>query len=70
MLDDKLRILAAMKKIWRKQLTTIFVRQGHYALDPAVVASNPPADMTLERIGDLLNYNLRDLLAAAHASVA
>jgi FMN phosphatase YigB (HAD superfamily) len=68
MLDDKLRILASMKKIWRKQLTTIFVRQGHYAMDPAVVASNPPADMTLERIGDLLKYSLRDLLAAAHAS--
>jgi FMN phosphatase YigB (HAD superfamily) len=70
MLDDKLRILAAMKKIWRKQLTTIFVRQGHYAMDPAVVASNPPADMALERIGDLLKYDLRDLLAAAHASAA
>jgi len=69
MLDDKLRILAAMKKIWGKRLTTIFVRQGHYAVDPNVVASSPPADMTLERIGDLLNYNLRDLLAAAHGSV-
>ncbi len=69
MLDDKLRILAAMKKVWRKRLTTIFVRQGHYALDPSIVARCPPADMTLEHIGDLLNYNLRDLLAAAHASV-
>ena len=68
MLDDKLRILAAMKKVWKKQLTTIFVRQGHYAVDPVVVASNPPADMTLERIGDLLNYDLKDLLAAAHPS--
>jgi FMN phosphatase YigB (HAD superfamily) len=68
MMDDKLRILAGMKKIWRKQLTTVFVRQGHYAMDPAVIASNPPADMTVERIGDLLKYSLRDLLAAAHAS--
>jgi len=68
MLDDKLRILAAMKKIWRKRLTTVFVRQGHYAFDHNVVASSPPADMTIERIGDLLNYNLRDLLAAAHPS--
>jgi FMN phosphatase YigB (HAD superfamily) len=68
MVDDKLRILAAMKKIWRKRLTTIFVRQGHYALDPAIVASCPPADMTVEHVGDLLNYNLRDLLAAARPS--
>ena len=68
MVDDKLRILAAMKKIWGKRLTTVFVRQGHYAMDPKVVASCPPADMTIERIGDLLNYSLRDLLAAAHAS--
>jgi FMN phosphatase YigB (HAD superfamily) len=65
MLDDKLRILAAMKKIWRKRVTTVFVRQGHYALDPAIVASTPPADMTIERIGDLVNYDLRTLLEAA-----
>lgn len=70
MMDDKLRILAAMKKIWQKRLTTVFVRQGHYALDPVVVSSNPPADMTLERIGDLLKYSLSDLLAAAHGAVA
>jgi FMN phosphatase YigB (HAD superfamily) len=69
MIDDKLRILAAMKKIWGKRLTTVFVRQGHYALDPKVVASNPPGDMTIERIGDLLNYELGDLLAAAHARI-
>jgi hypothetical protein len=65
MLDDKLRILAAMKKIWRGRLTTIFVRQGHYALDPDIVASTPPADMTIEHIGDLLNYDLRTILRAA-----
>ena len=37
MVDDKLRILTAMKKIWRNRVTTVFVRQGHYALDPDVV---------------------------------
>jgi FMN phosphatase YigB (HAD superfamily) len=68
MVDDKLRILAAMKKIWRKRLTTVFVRQGHYALDPAITAKCPAADMIIERIGDLLNYNLRDLLEAARPS--
>ena len=53
MADDKLRILTAMKAQWRDRLTTVFVRQGHYALDPAV-SREPPPDMTLERIGDFL----------------
>jgi FMN phosphatase YigB (HAD superfamily) len=57
MADDKLRILAAMKTTWADRVTTIFVRQGHYALDPASVESYPPADMTLDRIGDLLHYD-------------
>ena len=58
MVDDKLRILAAMKKIWNDRLTTVFPRQGHYALDPKVVAAYPPADVAIERIGDLVNYDL------------
>jgi len=53
MIDDKIRILAAMKAQWRDRLTTVFVRQGHYALDAALVAANPPADITVERIADL-----------------
>jgi FMN phosphatase YigB (HAD superfamily) len=56
MVDDKLRILDAMKKIWGARLTTVFVRQGHYALDPALIGTYPPADLTVERIGDLLQY--------------
>jgi FMN phosphatase YigB (HAD superfamily) len=55
MVDDKLRILAAMKRAWRSRLTTVFVRQGHYALDATLSAAWPPADLTIERIGDLLN---------------
>jgi FMN phosphatase YigB (HAD superfamily) len=62
MVDDKLRILAAMKKIWRERLTTVFPRQGHYALDPKTIATYPPADITIERIGDLITYDLADLL--------
>lgn len=57
-IDDKLRILAAMKKKWGDRVTTIFPRQGHYALDPKIVAAYPPADIAIERIGDLVNYNL------------
>ena len=55
MVDDKLRVLAAMKDILGTKLTTVFPRQGHYALDAASIASYPAADITLERIGDLLH---------------
>jgi FMN phosphatase YigB (HAD superfamily) len=53
MIDDKLRILTAMKQAWGARLTTIFVRQGHYALDPGELAAYPGADRTLARIGEL-----------------
>jgi len=52
LIDDKLRILAAVKSIWRARVTTVFVRQGHYARDPQALARYPSADITLERIGD------------------
>jgi FMN phosphatase YigB (HAD superfamily) len=55
MVDDKLRLLAAMKAIWRERLTTVFPRQGHYALDAREVSAHPPADLAIERIGDLLD---------------
>jgi FMN phosphatase YigB (HAD superfamily) len=64
MLDDKLRLLAAMKKIWRGRLTTVFVRQGHYALDLANISAYPPADVTIERIGDLASMSVSDLSGA------
>jgi FMN phosphatase YigB (HAD superfamily) len=53
MVDDKLRILTAMKAQWQQRLTTVFVRQGHYALDPLLIAAYPGADLTIDRIGDL-----------------
>ncbi len=61
LVDDKLRILTAVKQIWGSRVTTIFPRQGHYALDPEVLTSYPPADISIERIGDLLNYELAEL---------
>jgi FMN phosphatase YigB (HAD superfamily) len=64
MVDDKLRILAAMKRIWGDRLTTVWPRQGRYALDPQALAMYPPADLTLQRIGDLVNYDLPALLGA------
>jgi FMN phosphatase YigB (HAD superfamily) len=56
MVDDKLRILAAMKQVLRERLTTVFPRQGHYALDPHNISAYPSADLSVERIGDLLQY--------------
>jgi FMN phosphatase YigB (HAD superfamily) len=54
MVDDKIHILAAMKRVWGDRLTTVFVRQGHYAHDAALVAKSPAADVTIETIGDLV----------------
>ena len=64
MVDDKLRILTAMKQVMRDRLTTVFPRQGHYALDSAAIAAYPAADMTIERIGDLLDADIRSLFAS------
>jgi FMN phosphatase YigB (HAD superfamily) len=61
LVDDKLRILTAVKLTWGARVTTVFVRQGHYALDPKIVSENPAADRTVERIGDLLEFG-RDWL--------
>ncbi len=57
LIDDKLRILAAVKKIWGERVITVFAKQGHYALDPQILAEYPPADIELARIGDLLAYD-------------
>jgi FMN phosphatase YigB (HAD superfamily) len=62
MVDDKLRILTAMKQQWGARLTTIFPRQGHYALDPKVVAAYPAADLSIGGIGDLTQSDLAELL--------
>jgi FMN phosphatase YigB (HAD superfamily) len=61
LVDDKLRILTAVKHVWGERVTTVFPRQGKFALDPEVIASNPPADVRVERIGDLLNHDLAAL---------
>ena len=62
MIDDKLRILAAMKEVLGERLMTVFPRQGHYAHDPQQMAAYPAADHTVERIGDLLTLDARILL--------
>jgi FMN phosphatase YigB (HAD superfamily) len=64
MVDDKLRVLDAMKAIWKERLTTVFPRQGHYAFDPKILSAHRAADVTVERIGDLLELGLPALLKA------
>jgi FMN phosphatase YigB (HAD superfamily) len=64
MIDDKLRILDSLRSQWQDRVTTVFPRQGHYAHDTAAIAGFAPADVTVERIGDLLNYDSRDLFGA------
>lgn len=65
LVDDKLRILTAIKKIWRTRVTTVFPRQGHYALDEKEISKYPPADITIERIGGLLDFEIKDLIKKA-----
>jgi FMN phosphatase YigB (HAD superfamily) len=62
LIDDKLRILTAVKKTWRTRVTTIFVRQGHYALDPKILAKYPPADLDIQSIGDIVKMELGELV--------
>jgi hypothetical protein len=64
LVDDKLRILSAIKKAWGSKLTTVFPRQGHYALDAKANAAYLPADITIDSIGALVNYNLPALLGS------
>jgi FMN phosphatase YigB (HAD superfamily) len=61
LVDDKIRILSAVKKSWGARVTTVFCRQGHYALDAAEVARYPAADVTIEHIADLLHVERRQL---------
>src|SRR6266446_5423035 len=58
LIDDKLRILAAVKKIWGERVTTVFPKQGHYAFDPKVHAGYPAADIELAKIGDLVTCDV------------
>ena len=56
--DDKLRLLAAFKSVWGTRVTTVFPRQGHYAHDSEILRRYPPADISIDRIGDLLEVDL------------
>ncbi len=68
MVDDKLRLLTMIKRVWGDRVTTVFPRQGHYAHDPDVLGAYPAADVTVERIGELVTYDLPALLGASTAA--
>jgi FMN phosphatase YigB (HAD superfamily) len=69
LIDDKLRILDAVKRAWGGRVTTVFPRQGHYAHDPRELACYPPADLSIDRIGDLVGFDVPALVAAAAAPI-
>jgi FMN phosphatase YigB (HAD superfamily) len=68
LVDDKPRILAAIKSFWENRVTTVFPRQGIYAHDPKAVAAFPPADVVIEHIGDLVSFDLSRLATTAYGT--
>jgi FMN phosphatase YigB (HAD superfamily) len=68
LIDDKLRLLDVVKKIWSTKVTTVFPRQGHYALDPDIVATYPKADITIEKIADLVQHDIGEFMGAARGA--
>jgi FMN phosphatase YigB (HAD superfamily) len=65
MVDDKLRILNVVKQVWGERVTNIFVRQGHYARDPQILADCQPADIQLDHLSDLNNCSLAAFMTAS-----
>jgi FMN phosphatase YigB (HAD superfamily) len=68
-IDDKVRILASIKDAWNSRVTTVFPRQGHYAMDEKEMAKYRPPDLTIEHIAALLDYDLSTLISAASSSI-
>lgn len=69
-IDDKVRILSAVKKAWGSRVTTIFPRQGHYAVDEKEVAKYPKPDFTIDRIGELMETDLSAIINLTKPALA
>lgn len=69
-IDDKVRILSAVKKAWGSRVTTIFPRQGHYAVDEKEVAKYPKPDFTIDRIGELMETDLSAIINSTKPTLA
>ena len=63
LVDDKLKVLNTIKGIWGNRVTTVFVKQGHYANDPNVLASEPAADVSVDRVGELMMHDFSTIRA-------
>lgn len=70
MVEDKLRVLDGMKRQWRERLTTVFVRQGHYANDPAARKEYPPAQIELGGVGELRGLSADTFLSPSQPATA
>jgi hypothetical protein len=68
--EGRARVLTVVKRSWGARVTTVFPRQGHYAHDPEALATNPAADLTVERIGDLVDHDLSTARARAAAAAS
>ena len=64
LIDDKLKLLDTVKRAWGDNVTTVFPKQGHYANDPKTLASQPPADIAVDRIADLMDHDFSALTSA------
>ena len=62
LVDDKIRVLTAIKNVWGSKVTTVFPMQGHYAFDEIEVSKYPPADISIDRIGDMLHLEIEQLI--------
>ena len=62
LVDDKIRVLSAIKNVWGSKVTTVFPKQGHYAFDEKEVSKYPPAHISIDRIGDLLHLEIEQLI--------
>jgi hypothetical protein len=58
LIDDKVRVLTDVKRIWGSKVTTVFPKQGHYAMEPDIETKYPEPDITVKAIGDLVAFNL------------
>jgi len=70
MIDDKLRLLDAIKRVWGARVTTVFPRQGHYANDMKILTEYPAADLSIDAIGELAGYDAETLVGAASAGLS
>lgn len=70
LVDDKPRLLDVIKRAWGTRVTTVFPRQGHYALDPDAFAKYTLPDLTVQRVGELVDYDLKTLKAATRPAAS